>query len=156
MEELLNPASRVPKMFLVQDDIIVDVVPELKIGDITTGLTIRIPKGFPAVALNSLRYKDLIQDMVLLERHPDKLDAKYQTLLTPAQYADLKSGLKELRARLLKEREKFVMDITGDPNTFVQRYYSNVLDRIENKGHRFGEDLSPDDKKALIAFLATL
>ncbi len=156
MEELLNPASRVPKMFITQDDIIVDVAPELKIGDITTGLTLKIPKGFPAVALNSLRYKDLMHDMVLLERHEDRLDGKYKGVLTPAQYADLKTGLKELRDRLLREREKAIVDITGDPNTFVQRYYSNVLDRVENKGHRFGEDLSPTDKKALIAFMATL
>ncbi len=27
---------------------------------------------------------------------------------------------------------------------------------VENDGHRFGEALSPEDKKALIAFLATL
>lgn len=132
------------------------MAPELKIGDVTTGLTLKIPKGFPAVALNSLRYKDLMHDMVLLERHGDKLDGKYKGVLTPAQYADLKTGLKELRDRLLREREKAIVDISGDPNTFVQRYYSNVLDRVENKGHRFGEDLSPTDKKALIAFMATL
>ncbi|MCC2663257.1 MAG: hypothetical protein K0S35_1179, partial [Geminicoccaceae bacterium] len=35
-------------------------------------------------------------------------------------------------------------------------YYSNSRARIENAGHRFGEDLSDADKKALTAFLATL
>jgi hypothetical protein len=34
--------------------------------------------------------------------------------------------------------------------------YSSCNAEIENDGHRFGEDLSPSDKKALIAFLATL
>ena len=34
--------------------------------------------------------------------------------------------------------------------------YSSCADEIENEGHRFGEDLPEADKKALIAFLATL
>ena len=41
-------------------------------------------------------------------------------------------------------------------NDFVQRYYSNLLEPVENAGHRFGESLSESDKQALIAFLATL
>ena len=41
-------------------------------------------------------------------------------------------------------------------DSFVQRFYSNVLGRIENAGHRFGESLNGPDKEALIAFLATL
>ena len=35
-------------------------------------------------------------------------------------------------------------------------FYSSCTAEIENDGHRFGEDLSEADKKALIAFLATL
>ena len=34
--------------------------------------------------------------------------------------------------------------------------YSTSTADIENSGHRFGEDLPDRDKKALIAFLATL
>lgn len=41
-------------------------------------------------------------------------------------------------------------------DAFVQRFYSNVLERIENAGHRFGEGLSDREKQALIAFVATL
>ena len=41
-------------------------------------------------------------------------------------------------------------------NDFVQRYYSNLLEHVENDGHRFGEGLSERDKQALIAFVATL
>ena len=47
-------------------------------------------------------------------------------------------------------------DITAVQSDFIQRYYSNVLGRIENAGHRFGENLSDREKQALIAFLATL
>jgi hypothetical protein len=38
----------------------------------------------------------------------------------------------------------------------LRRHYSNCTAEIENEGHRFGEDLSDADKKALTAFLATL
>ena len=38
----------------------------------------------------------------------------------------------------------------------VKEIYSSCTADIENTGHRFGEDLSDDDKKALTAFLATL
>ena len=41
-------------------------------------------------------------------------------------------------------------------NEFVQRYYSNVIDHVENAGHEFGAGLSARDKDALTAFLATL
>ena len=41
-------------------------------------------------------------------------------------------------------------------NDFIQRYYSNVLDRVENAGHRFGEGLSERQKQAVTAYLATL
>ena len=41
-------------------------------------------------------------------------------------------------------------------DSFVQRFYSNVLGRVENAGHRFGEGLSEREKKALIAFVATI
>ncbi len=156
MEALLYPDRRVPKMFLLGEDIVLDVAPEVKIGDIETGLSLRLPKGFPAVALNSLRYKDLIQDVVLYNRNREKLDRKYETLLTADQYAELKAGLDDLLKTLVTNPGHMVLDLIGDRGEFVQRYYSNVLDRIENAGHRFGEDLSDREKQALIAFIATL
>ena len=156
MEALLYPDRRVPKMFLLGEDIVLDVAPEVKIGDIETGLSLRVPKGYPAVALNSLRYKDLIQDVVLYNRNREKLDRKYETLLTADRYAELKAGLDDLLKTLITNPGHMVLDLIGDRGEFVQRYYSNVLDRMENAGHRFGEDLSDREKQALIAFIATL
>ena len=50
-----------------------------------------------------------------------------------------------------------MLDLTEVQGEFIQTYYSNVLsERIENAGHRFGEALSGDEKRALTAFLATL
>lgn len=156
MEDLLYPDRRVPKMAVLDKDIIIDVASKLKIGDIETGLALRVPAGYPAVALNSLRFKDLIQDMVLVARSPERFDEKYATLLNEAQRAELRDGLVDLRGKILAEPGPVILDLVGDVGEFVQRYYSNVLARIENAGHRFGEDLSDREKQALIAFVATL
>ena len=156
MEMLLNPDQRIPKLFTLDQDVVVDVAPKVKIGDLETGLSLRVPKGFPAVMLNSLRYQDLLQDAVLAARDPGKLDRKYETLLTPEQLAELKEGLGQIRQELLSKQGFMTFDITAVQSDFIQRYYSNVLERGENAGHRFGENLSDREKQALIAFVATL
>jgi hypothetical protein len=156
MQMLLNPDERTPKVATLDRDVIVDVAPEVKIGDLETGLSLRIPKGFPAVMLNSLRYQDLLQDVVLAEGDPAKLEGKYQTLMTPEQLDGLKDGLARMRDELLSVDGFKMLDITAVQSEFIQRYYSNVLERVENAGHRFGENLSERDKQALIAFVATL
>ena len=156
MDELLHPEKRIPKAFVTDDDIVVDVAPKIKIGNVETGFSLRIPKGFPAVALNSLRYKDLIQDVVLAERNPDKLEAKYKDLLTVAQFKELKEGLAKLREMMVGNEGHFTLDISTVQSAFIQGYYSNVLGWVENSGHRFGADLPEREKQALIAFLATL
>jgi hypothetical protein len=156
MQMLLNPDERIPKIATLDRDVIVDVAPEVKIGNLETGLSLRIPKGFPAVMLNSLRYQDLLQDAVLAERDPAKLERKYETLMTPAQLDDLKAGLGRIREELLSVDGFKMLDITAVQSDFIQRFYSNVLERVENAGHRFGENLSEREKQALIAFVATL
>jgi hypothetical protein len=160
MGELLNPSNRLRKVNLVDKDIIVDVAPNITIGRganlrIEAGLSIKLPQGSPAAKLNSLRYKDLIQDIALLQRDPARLDAKYQGILAPERVRELKDGLQQLRDTLINNRP-FTLDITQVQADFIQNYYSNVLGRVENAGHRFGEDLSDREKQALIAFLATL
>jgi hypothetical protein len=155
MNDLLFPQQRISKLFLTDRDIVVDVAPNVTIAGVTTGLSIVVPKGVPAVLINSLRYKDLIQDLVLVRDAP-KLDAKYNGILTPGQLTDLKQGLNALWPILTGTPGALKLDITQAQNDFVQRYYSNVLGRSENSGHRFGEKLSDRDKQALIAFLATL
>ena len=152
MQMLLNPDERIPKVATLDRDVIVDVAPEVKIGNLETGLSLR----FPAVMLNSLRYQDLLQDVVLAERNPAKLERKYETLMSPEQLAELKDGLGRIRAELLSVDGFKMLDITAVQSEFIQRYYSNVLERVENAGHRFGENLSEREKQALIAFVATL
>jgi hypothetical protein len=156
MDQLLNPVRRIPKMFLTTDEITVAVAPTFSTGGRDSGLSLRIPKGTPAVLLNSLRYKDLIQDIVLLERNPSKLNAKYKNLLTAEQLAELKEGLARLRARLRSQIGHLTIDLTDVQGDFIQSYYSNVMQHVESTGHRFGTTLSDREKRALTAYLATL
>ncbi len=172
MRALLNPDRRLPKMFVLDSDIVIDIAPKVEILGRQIGLTLTIPAGFPAADVNSLRYKDMIQDLVLVARDPDKFEVKYATLLSDDQRAELRDGLMAIRSALLKtatitgiqlvlgNEEAVVGEVQGLTlqvgNDFVQRYYSNVLERSENDGHRFGESLNSDDKEALIDFMATL
>jgi hypothetical protein len=156
MEDLLYPDRRIPKMAVLDRDIVIDVASRLKIGDLETGLWLRVPQGYPAVALNSLRFKDMLQDMVIVARDPQRFEEKYATLLTEAQRVELRDGLMGVRSTIIAEPGPVILDLVGDVGAFVQRYYSNVLERIENAGHRFGEDLTDEEKQALIAFVATL
>jgi hypothetical protein len=156
MAELLDPSKRLRKVNLIDDDIIVDVTPKVTVGDLEAGLSIKLPKGSPAVMLNSLRFKDLIQDILLSQRDHAKLDLKYRDILDPARLRELKQGLDRLRVTLTRQHGKFTLDIAQTQSDFIQKYYSNVLGRVENAGHQFGDNLSDREKQALIAFLATL
>jgi mono/diheme cytochrome c family protein len=159
MDQLLNPAKRGRKVNLVDRDIIVDLASRLKLGPLEIdGFSIRLPQGSPAVLINSLRYKDLLQDIALV-RDRARLQAKYKDILTPARFNELVAGLQRLRGFIVTPgRRQLTLDITQpkDQADFIQSFYSNVLGRVENSGHRFGENLSDREKQALIAFLATL
>lgn len=156
MDELLHSEKRIAKMFLTDQDIIIDVAPAVKIGDAEIGFSIVVPKGSPAVLANSLRYKDLIQDLVLVHRDPQQLEKRYDGLLSADQLAELKQGLNTLWPQLTATPGSVKITITQVQNSFIQRYYSNILDAIENSGHRFGVNLTERQKQSLVAFLATL
>jgi hypothetical protein len=158
MNQLLNPSTRGRKVNLLDEDVIIDIASGVKLGKIQfPAFALKLPKGSPAIMVNSLRYKDMLQDVVLAKRDPAKLAAKYNGILKPDQLNELKAGLARLGLVLLAaNRGDFTFDLSGPEATFIQTFYSNVLGRVENRGHEFGSDLSPSDKQALIAFLATL
>ena len=156
MQDLLNPSRRLRKVTVTDDDIVIDVAPDFKLGGVEGGFVIVLPKGGPAVLINSLRYKDMLQDIVLLRRDPARLEAKYKDILTAGQFRELREKLADLDLEIGRSRGRFTIDISQPQREFIQAYYSNVLGRVENAGHRFGENLSNAEKRALIAFLATL
>jgi hypothetical protein len=155
--ELLNPNSRIPKVTLLDTEVIIDAGPRLfEGGKEETGISIRIPAGVPTAFVGSLRHKDLIGDVVLSRTDPAALRQKFIARGVPAEEADrIVEGIGAVLKRLLANPDK-VIEIIGEHREFIERFYANTTDYIENKGHRFGEDLSESDKKSLTAFLATL
>ena len=69
--------------------------------------------------------------------------------------AEIVPELQAIVDEILRNPARFVA-VLEEKRDFVRRYYATCVDEVENAGHRFGEDLSETDKRALTAFLATL
>lgn len=163
MHDLLNPASRRPKVTLLNEDISLRVGPRVWDGedrDTVLGLALTIPheidgRGVTVGALGNFQHKQFIVDMVLAKTKPAALEAKLTQRL----------GAEEGK-RVAAEMGKVAREVVADPGGLVaalksrpyliKGVYSSCTEETENAGHRFGEDLAPQDKKALTAFLATL
>ncbi|TXT31252.1 MAG: hypothetical protein FD131_1161 [Rhodocyclaceae bacterium] len=151
MHELLNPKERGSKRTLTNADLIIDVGIRPLDGKTEKPLggfgQVKIPAGTSAGFLNGLQHKQLVGDLFLAKRHPDKLEAAGKK----AQLATLQAMADDI----LKSPARFV-DILREKRDFLSANYETCTQEIENEGHRFGEDLSEADKKALTAFLATM
>jgi hypothetical protein len=154
VEELLNPEKRIPKITLIDQPVIIDgpVFP----GE-EHGFELMIPAGIPAAIPGNLRHKELVEDLVLAKTNVQRLKDKYKARKDVDTIAStLQDILKQLTAGLVTSPEMVVTQIGRDHLPFLQRMYSNSTADVENEGHTFGRGLSPADKRALIAFLATL
>ena len=151
MHELLNPQARGSKRTLTNADLIIDVGIRPLEGKTEKPLggfgQVRIPAGASAGFLNGLQHKQLIGDLFLAKRHPAQLEASGKKDRVPT--------LQAMAEDILKHPARFV-DILREKRDFLSANYQTCTQEIENEGHRFGEDLSEADKKALTAFLATL
>ncbi|RZU02485.1 cytochrome c [Rivibacter subsaxonicus] len=150
MIELLNPGLRGSKATLTDADLIVDLGPRSWDGKQEKSLLgiaeLRVPKGARAGALNGLQHKQLIADLYLAKRDPAALEAGGRKALAPT--------LRQIVEQVAQQPTRLV-DILGERREFLDANYQSCTQFIENEGHRFGEDLSAADKKALIAFVAT-
>jgi len=157
MHELLNPKERGTKRTLTNADLIVDLglrkldgtteKPAITVGPFADFMQLRIPAGASAGFLNGLQHKQLVGDLFLAKRDPAKLEAAGKKELVPT--------LQAMADEALKQPSRFI-DILRERRDFLSANYQTCTQEIENEGHRFGEDLSAADKKALTAFLATL
>ena len=151
MHELLHPKDRGSKRTLTNADLIIDVGIRPLEGKTEKPLggfgQVRIAEGASAGFLNGLQHKQLVGDLFLAKRDPAKLEA--------AGKKDLVPTLQAMADEVLKHPARFV-DILREQRGFLSANYETCTEEIENGGHRFGEDLSAADKKALTAFLATL
>ncbi|MGB4856396.1 MAG: cytochrome c [Candidatus Dechloromonas phosphoritropha] len=151
MFELLHPKERGSKRTLTNSDLIIDVGIRPLDGKAEKPLggfgQVRIPEGASVGFLNGLQHKQLVGDLFLAKRDPVKLEA--------AGKKDLVPTLQAMADEVLKHPARFV-EILREQRDFLSANYETCTQEIENEGHRFGEDLSEADKKALTAFLATL
>jgi len=85
--------------------------------------------------------------LFLAKRDPAKLEAAGKKAIIPR--------LQAIADDVLKNPARIV-DVLKENRDFMKANYDSCTAEVENEGHRFGEDLSEADKKALIAFLATL
>ena len=152
VRQLLAPSEREqrsPKVTTLDQDIVIDIGPKLYDGQDEKklfGFTILLPKGASVAALGNFQHKQLIIDMVLSKLDRKRLDEKRG----PAIAAQVAEAAEEI----MHDPARMVDVLKRKPD--LVKAYSSCTDRVENKGHRFGQDLSDADKKALTAFLATL
>lgn len=151
MHELLNPKARGRKVTLTNADLLIDLGIRPLDGKVEKPLggfgQVKIPKGASAGFLNGLLHKQLIGDLFLAKRDPARLEA--------AGRKDLVPTLQAIADEVLKNPARFV-EILREKRDFLSAHYQSCDQMVENEGHRFGEDLSDADKKAVTAFLATL
>jgi hypothetical protein len=157
MEALLNPKTRLPKVTLVADAIILDG-PNFTGDD--RGFQLQVPAGVPSALVGNLRHKEFIGDLVLAKTNVQALKDKYRPRYGAAE-ADtiattLQQILQQLVAAVARDPGTAIAQIGKDHLPFIQKMYSNSTVDVENDGHTFGQGLSAQDKQALMAFLATL
>ena len=156
-EELLNPAHRTPKLARFDKDVTIPIGPRLWDGAEerqVVGFVVTIPAGTSVSGMANLQHKQLAGDLVLALRDPDALDAKLTKRLGAERAKSVAADLRSFGAAAVKDPASLVTAIRSRPELLAA--YTSCTADIENAGHRFGEDLSDRDKKALIAFLATL
>jgi hypothetical protein len=154
MEELLNPKTRLPKITLVDQPILIDGPTFPGQED---GFQLQIPEGIPAAIPGNLRHKELVEDLVLAKTNVQRLREKYKSRSDADKIvATVQDILKQLATGLATSADTVIARIGRNHLPFIQQMYSNSTAEVENEGHTFGQGLSPADKRALIAFLSTL
>ena len=151
MHDLLNPKQRGIKRTLTNADLLIDVGIRPLDGKTEKPLLgfgqVKIPAGSSVGFLNGLEHKQLVAALFLAKRDPARLEASGKKDLVPT--------LQAIADDVLKNPARFA-EILREKRDFLKANYLTCTEEIENEGHRFGEDLSESDKKALTAFLATL
>ena len=157
MEDLLNPQKRVPKITKFTEDVPISLGPRLWDGaeeKQVIGLTLTLPAGTNAGALGDFQHKQFMNDLVSAKLRPAALQEKLGKRLGDADGKKVVEELQSLSAEVLKDPQQLITAVKKRP--MLLEVYSSCLADVENDGHPFGEGLSDKEKKALIAFLATL
>jgi hypothetical protein len=157
MMDLLNPSTRVPKVSHFDKDVVIPLGPRTWDGKEEkqiAGFTVVLPAGTSVGGVASFRHKAFANDLLLAKLHPDRLDARLSDELGREAGARLANEVKQLSSEIISDPERLLDALRSRPA--VTGYYGSCTDLVENRGHPFGEGLSPADKNAMIAFVATL
>ncbi|WP_333858466.1 cytochrome c [Denitromonas sp.] len=163
MDELLNPAKRIPKVTLLNEDVTLRVGPRLWDGtekEKLVGFSLTIPavidgRGVNAGTVGNFQHKTFVVDLVQAKFKPKEVEARLVKQWGPDAGKRIFTDLKDITEEVSSQPNGLVEALKKRPY-LVKQIYSSCFAEIENAGHRFGEDLSDADKKALTAFLATL
>jgi hypothetical protein len=158
MQELLTPEEKRPAK-LTRFDVDVPISVALRLNDNGAekelfGLTVVVPKGTTSGALGNFQHKQFVNDLLLAGLHYDQLEGKLTQQLGEKDGKEMAQQMRTLKLDLLKDPAKMLDTVRQYPK--IVEAYSSCLGSVENGGHRFGTDLAEAEKKALIAFLATL
>jgi hypothetical protein len=157
MQDLLSPAQRVPKQSRFKHEMRMALGPRTWDGEKEEqvfGLALVLPAGTSVGGVASFRHKAFVNDLIQAKLHPKDLEARLKTELGGEGGAAFATELGQITDEIVAKPEQLVEAIRKHPK--LGEYYSSCTDVIENHGHPFGENLSPADKNALIAFVATL
>ena len=157
MEELLHPAKRIPKITRFDVDVPLPVglrtVEDGKEKQLV-GMTVVLPKGMNSAGLANFDHKAFVRDLLELKLRPDALTGRLAQQFGADEAKTLAAELQAVAAELRKSPDRPIE--TMRKHRRLVEFYSSCTAEVENDGHTFGEDLPETDKKALIAFLATL
>ncbi|HET8562781.1 MAG TPA: cytochrome c, partial [Candidatus Binatia bacterium] len=158
MQSLLNPKERGRKITRLDRDIVLELGPRLWDGKEKkkiVGLKLTVPKGTPAALLGNFQHKPFFVDLVAAKAKPEELKARLVARLGTEKGNQIASEMRSIADEIIDEPEKLLTAVKKRLPLLLE-VYSSSTDLFEDSGHHFGENLSPEDKRALIAFLATL
>lgn len=158
MEDLLNPDRRARKVSLLDENINLDVGPRTWDGEKekkVAGVTLTFRKGLPASFFGNFQHKAFFDDLIVARTRPQDLKTKYVQRFGPAKGEQVATEIRRLSDEIGTDFGRLA-EIARPHLEMLKDVYLSCGAVTENDGHRFGEALSAEDKKALIAFLATL
>ena len=143
MQELLNPAQRIPKATKLDQDIVLDIGPRIFDGTEEkrlAGFTVRVPAGATAGNVGNFQHKAFIVDLVQARLKPDALEARLAGLLPADEAKQLAAEMQSIGKAIVADPDRLV-DVVKEARArtpALWQVYSSCRAEIENDGHRFG------------------
>jgi hypothetical protein len=157
MRELLNPGQRLRKLSHLAKDVRLALGPRIWDGEEKgqlLGFTLQLPAHTSVGGRGNFQHKEFVNDVILARLELGTLEKKLVRQFGEIEGKKIAGELSLVAGEIAREPEGILKVLKTYPR--LTGIYSSCTANVENEGHRFGEDLSDDDKNALIAFLATL